>query len=91
MTKTQMVNKFYKMHHVTKDKANDYVTSVFNIMKDAIKEDGSVSFPKFGKFDTVEVKERTQVVPLNGQVVTVPAHKRVRFRPFSELKDDMNA
>ena len=91
MNKTELVKKFRKKYNVTMALANEYVSGVFDIMKDGIVADGVFAFPEFGRLSTQKVAERTQVSPLqDGKIITVPEHFRMRFKPYPALKDQIN-
>lgn len=66
------------------------VNQVLNALQRAIVEHGSLKFTGLGVFEVVDVPARQCRNPQNGEPITIPAHKAVRFRPGKELKEAVN-
>lgn len=66
------------------------VNQVLNALQRAIVEHGSLKFTGFGVFEVVDVPARQCRNPQNGEPITIPAHKAVRFRPGKELREAVN-
>ena len=91
MNKTDMVKKFRNKYGVTNDLAKEYVEGMFDIFTEGLKTDGRVAYTGFGALTTKNVPERKQVSPQGtGEMLTIPEHNRIAFRPFPELKDAVN-
>ena len=64
------------------------LNSVLECISDALAAGDRVVLTGFGSFDVREVKTRKVRAiggPASGNLVTVPAHRRVGFRPGAEL------
>nr|WP_306531899.1 HU family DNA-binding protein [Bilophila wadsworthia] len=70
--------------------ADDALSAVLKIIKSTLIAEGKVKFVGFGVFEVVDVPARQCRNPQNGEPITLPAHKAVRFRPGKELKEAVN-
>lgn len=53
---------------------------------DMLRDENEVVIPDFGKFTVQEYAARSYRHPKTGKVETVPATKRVRFKPYSNIQ-----
>ncbi len=72
----------------TQAQGSQALSAVLETIAEALKEGNAVTLTGFGTFEVREVKAR-QVRAIRGaqagQLTEVPAHRRVGFRPGSEL------
>ncbi len=72
----------------TQAAGNQALNAVLETITEALKEGNAVTLTGFGTFEVREVKPR-QVRAIRGaqagQLVEVPGHRRVGFRPGTEL------
>lgn len=54
-------------------------------VSDILKSEKEVVLPDFGKFSVQEFAERSVRHPQTGEIITVPASKRIRFKPFGNI------
>lgn len=54
-------------------------------ISDILRDEGEVVIPDFGKFTVQEYAARSYRHPKTGKVETVPATKRVRFKPYGNI------
>jgi DNA-binding protein HU-beta len=88
--KTQLVDKVAESAGISKKAAGAAIDSVFGAMMNALESEGAVSIIGFGSFKVVERVERKGRNPGTGAVITIPAHKAVRFATGKKLKDAVN-
>lgn len=87
------VNGKVEEKRITKSQAGEIFDMIFGedgFIQVGLKSDGEVRLPSFGKLYVVDVEERQRCNPQNGEPLTVPAHKAVRFKPSSVLKFAIN-
>ena len=60
-------------------------TAFLCAVSDILREDGEVIIPDFGKFYVRERGERVCRNPQTGEVITIPATKRIRFKPYGNI------
>lgn len=58
--------------------------SVIRAISDGLQEDGVVRLANFGTFEQREVRARRLTLPHNGESLTLPQRKVMRFRPSPE-------
>ena len=61
------------------------VDAFLAVISNSLKEGKDVVIPDFGRFSLVEFRERQVRHPQTGEKITVPATKRVRFKPFGNI------
>ena len=54
-------------------------------VSDILKDEKEVILPDFGKFTVQHYAEHNVRHPQTGEIVSVPATKRVRFKPFGNI------
>lgn len=54
-------------------------------VSDILKSEKEVILPDFGKFSVKECAEHNVRLPQTGEIITIPATKRVRFKPFGNI------
>ncbi|WP_456470036.1 HU family DNA-binding protein [Caminibacter sp.] len=74
-----------------KTEAEKAVNSVLKAIENALKDGKKVSFIGFGSFEVVEKAARETKVPGTDKIVKVPAHKVVKFKAGSKLKELINS
>ena len=92
MTKTELIDAVHgKMDgKLSKKDAAAFVDSVFEAMREAIKNDGRFSYPSFGTFTVKERQEREGRNPKTGESMKIAASKSVGFKPSAGLKGALN-
>ncbi len=73
--------------NLNRTQASNVVSAVFDVMFEALSEEKRVAITGFGTFDVRASRERTGVKPGTSERITIPARKRVGFKPSSPLKN----
>ena len=87
MTKKELARKVAETTGNTNVLTTAIVDAVFDHMFDALASGEKVSIYNFGNFELVDVPEREVKSPASGEMIIVPAHKRVKFSPGTNLKE----
>ena len=88
MNKKELVKVVSERIGMSQKDATEIVEEVFYAISEELANGGEVSISKFGKFLPVEVAEREARNPQDPEAtVVVPAHKRVKFKAASALKE----
>ena len=66
-------------------KAKEIVDSVLEAIIDGLQLDTKVSIKDFGTFSITEYAERKGRNPQTGEEITIPAGKRIKFKPAKVL------
>lgn len=83
MNKTDFVAAFAAKTGTTKKEALIAVDTLLGIIAAELQAEREVVIPDFGKFYSKEVPEHQAVIPGTDKKVTVEAHRKVMFKPFS--------
>ena len=87
LRKTDLVALVGARTNLNRAQASNVVSAVFDVMFEALSEEKRVAITGFGTFDVRASRERTGVKPGTSERITIPARKRVGFKPSSPLKN----
>ena len=90
MTKTDLVNVVSAETEIPKKTVDAVVNSVLEAINNALKENDKVQLIGFGTFEVKAVAEREGRNPKTGEVIKIPASKKVSFTASKVLKDQLN-
>lgn len=91
MTKKYVLQKLSKLNGLTADQTEEILNDFLDIVLNQVKENGKFSLNSFGKFELKQAKERRGRNPKNGQVMIIPAKKRMTFTPAETIKNFINS
>ena len=80
-----------KRAKVSSVEADAYIHQFAKTMSEELETGGEIPLYHFGRFHTTHVDEQTGHDPNSGAPLTIPAHSRVHFRPYSALRFAVNA
>ena len=93
MNKTEMTEQLAKRTGLSRAKAGEVVTALFNpsggIIADELQGGRSVALHEFGQFSVREYEARKGRDPRTGKEIDIPARKACSFRPRKGLRKDM--
>ena len=75
---------------VTLDESDDLLKDIIFIIREGLGRDEQVYIPKFGVFELQAMESRRWTNPQTGETSTIPAHKRVVFKPRKALRSKVN-
>ena len=88
MNKKDLVQEVSNAIGLKTSEAAGAVATVFDSIRDSLANGQSVAIAGFGTFSVAHRKERKAVNPRDrSQVIMVPAHNTVKFKPGKALKD----
>lgn len=70
--------------------AGALVDAVFDRVDHALRNDGTFTFPGFGTFTVKKYKARRGRNPQTGEALTIPASRKVRFKPAGALQQSID-
>lgn len=85
--KTEVAAKVAELLRVDRKTAMGIVSVVLDAQMKTLAEHGELNMRGFGAFRVREIAESRARNPATGGPVTVPPHKRVRFRAGKVLRD----
>ena len=90
MHKSDLVAAVADLADISKDKANDVVSAIFDEITNALSRDEAVSLVGFGSFTQRHRAARTGRSPKTGETIQISASNTVGFKPGKALKDALN-
>ncbi len=86
MTKTEVEAALAQQLHINKESAKDVLNAILDEITLALSRGKPVALAGFGTFVVTDHAERQGRNPQTGEIMTVPAGKRVHFRAGKALK-----
>jgi len=90
MTLVEMRKEFAIKVGVSQEKAKELIAALEEVVVDGLLQDGKVAFGTIGSLETKDVAERTGRNPQNGELITIPASRRVKFKTSKAIKEIVN-
>lgn len=87
MNRKELVEKLADKQDVSKKEANAFLDSFLDVVKDELRNNGSVNLVGFGSFKVTERPAREARNPRTGEKINIPARKSPVFRPGKGLKE----
>lgn len=87
MVKADLVNRVTEVSQVPRVKAALAVDTIFESMKDALKEGKRIELRGFGVFQVRDRKKGIGRNPKTGVEVPISSGKTVRFKPGKDLRE----
>lgn len=75
----------------SKQFTHDFIKDFVDVINGGLEEDGSVNIAGFGKFELRHMDERDGYNPQTEEKITIPAHNKVVFKPYKDLRELVNA
>jgi DNA-binding protein HU-beta len=75
----------------SKQFTHDFLKDFVTVINDGLEAEGSVNIAGFGKFDLKRVDEREGYNPQTEEKMTIPAHNKIVFKPYKDLRELVNA
>jgi len=90
LTRANIADAVYERVGLSRVESADLVDDVFDLMADAIVEDGELKLSSFGTFQVKEKKARVGRNPKTGVEVTITPRSVVTYKASHILKDKIN-
>ncbi len=86
MNKAELIEQIAKSTGITKVTAGKALDSVLGNMGKAMEQGERVIVSGFGSFHVAERAEQQGRNPQTGEIISIPAHKVVKFKPGKRLR-----
>ncbi|WP_428898493.1 DNA-binding protein HU-beta [Parelusimicrobium proximum] len=86
MRKDDIINKLSRKM-LDKAQAKAAFEHIFEIIKEGLEKDGKVVISRFGTFRLVRTRPVVRHNPKTLQAVSVPAKRKIRFKPSDSILD----
>ena len=91
MNKTELIEVVAQNADLKKKDAEAAVNAVLAAIEDALVAGEKVQLIGFGTIEVKAKEARTGRNPANGETITIPASKQIKFSAGKTLKDKVNA
>ena len=83
----EAIIKSKELNHLSKKDADQFITTLLDTVKKAVKKGDDVSLVGFGTFTKTRRAARTGVNPATGEKIKIKAKTLPKFRPGKAWKD----
>ncbi|MYM63823.1 HU family DNA-binding protein [Pseudomaricurvus sp. HS19] len=90
MHKSDLIDAVADTADLTKEKAGEVVSAIFDQITSALGNNDSVNLVGFGSFTQRHRSARTGRSPKTGETIQIAASTSVAFKPGKALKDAVN-
>ncbi len=90
MIKNELIDNIAKETKLHKKDVTEMLNGILRVIQKTLKDGDKVSLVGFGTFSLAERKARKGRNPKTGQIITIPAHKTIKFRAGKGLKDQIS-
>lgn len=87
MNRSQLLNNFAETNELTRKQADEYVTSLLEIITTSVASGDDVAISGFAKFKRIDRPARMARNPATGEQVRVKAKRVARITPLKNFKD----
>ena len=87
MNRSQLLNKFAEDNELTRKQADEYLTSLVDIITATVATGDPVAISGFAKFRRIDRPARMARNPATGEQVRVKAKRVARITPLKNFKD----
>lgn len=74
----------------SKQFTHDFFKDFVDVIHEGLENDGKVNIAGLGKFTLKRVDEREGYNPQTEEKITIPAHNKVVFKPYKDLRERVN-
>lgn len=85
--KSQLIQMYADKTGMSKKDAQDNLEALWDLLTDLMRKGSKVNVTGFGIFKVADRKAREGRNPRTGEVIQIPASKKVRFTPSKVLKE----
>ena len=85
MNKTDLIEQVALQTKSTKSETARILNAILGVMGDAISRNEDVVLSDFGHFSKKRMAERRCTHPSTGELILVPSHDKVSFKPSENL------
>ena len=87
MNRSQLLQKFADENDISRKEADQYVTSLVNVITASVASGEDVAISGFAKFRRIDRPARLARNPATGETVRVKAKRVARITPLKNFKD----
>jgi|YNPMSStandDraft_1061717.scaffolds.fasta_scaffold13349_5 nucleoid DNA-binding protein len=85
MNKSELIAQVSKETNLTQKRVGEILDAILETIIEVVKEEGSLTFTNFGKFEKRLRKERKGVNPKTGDLILIPPKEVFIFKPSKNI------
>jgi nucleoid DNA-binding protein len=85
MNKSELVAHIARETNLTQKRVDEVLSAILETIIEVVKEEGSLTFTNFGKFEKRLRKERKGVNPKTGDLILIPPKEVFIFKPSKNI------
>jgi nucleoid DNA-binding protein len=85
MNKSELIAQIAKETNLTQKRVGEILDALLETIIEVVKEEGSLTFTNFGKFEKRLRKERKGVNPKTGDLILIPPKEVFIFKPSKNI------
>jgi nucleoid DNA-binding protein len=85
MNKSELIAQIAKETNLTQKRVGELLDALLETIIEVVKEEGSLTFTNFGKFEKRLRKERKGVNPKTGDLILIPPKEVFIFKPSKNI------
>lgn len=87
MLTKDLINSIAAESGMSKSRCEELLNATVNSIRESLQDGKDVPLQGLGVFEVKTTNERTMVQPRTGERITIPAGKKITFRPTNNLKE----
>jgi nucleoid DNA-binding protein len=91
VTFQELIESIAEETNSTKQFTHNFLKDFVDVINSGLERDGNVNIAGLGKFELRHVDEREGYNPQTEERMTIPAHNRIVFKPYKDLRELVNA
>lgn len=91
VTFQELIESIAEETNKSKQFTHDFLKDFVDVINTGLKQDETVNIAGFGKFKLRQMDEREGYNPQTEEKMTIPAHNKVVFKPYKNLRELVNA
>lgn len=91
VTFQELVDAIAEQSGKPKQFTHDFIKDLVSIIQESLEKDGNINIAGLGKFELKKIEEREGFNPQTEEKITIPAHNKIDFTPYKDLRELVNA
>lgn len=91
ITFQELVEAIAEQSGKSKDFSHDFIKDLTSVIRESLEKDGNINIAGLGKFELKKMDEREGYNPETDENITIPAHNKIDFTPYKDLRELVNA
>lgn len=91
ITFEELIDSIAEQSGKPKQFVHDFIKDLVTNINESLDKDGNINIAGLGKFELQKMDEREGYNPQTEEKITIPAHNKIVFNPYKDLRELVNA